>query len=56
MIWFINTNESLGENDVGMGGICLSWVDTPGTYWVPTKYLGFFPWTSKVFKYKELTK
>ena len=26
LIWFFNTNESLGDNDVGTGGIPLSWV------------------------------
>ena len=26
LIWFINTNESLGDSDVGTGGIPLSWV------------------------------
>ena len=41
LIWFINMNESLGDSDVGTGGIPLSWVRHCRHVLTCHKYLDF---------------
>lgn len=57
MIQFINTNKSIGENDVSplsstLGGISPSRVRYTRHIPSSTKYLCLSPWPSKVVKYK----
>ena len=50
LIWFINMNESLGDNDVGTGGIPLSWVRLCRHVLTCRKYLDSL---TQIYKHKR---